>query len=94
MTAPAIEASEVRATHTLIAPYIRRTPVLALDPDEFGLGAFTLHAKLELLQHAGSFKTHGAFANLLARELPAAGVLVSGGNGAAVVLRQAQDDSA
>jgi threonine dehydratase len=37
--------------------------------------------KLEMLQHAGSFKTRGAFANLLLREVPQAGVVAaSGGN--------------
>jgi threonine dehydratase len=36
---------------------------------------------LELLQHAGSFKTRGAFANLLLRKVPQAGVVAaSGGN--------------
>src|SRR5206468_324833 len=45
-----------------------------------------LHLKLELMQHAGSFKTRGAFTNLLTRELPAAGVVAaSGGNHGAAV---------
>ena len=42
--------------------------------------------KFELLQHAGSFKTRGAFANLLTREIPQAGVVAaSGGNHGAAV---------
>jgi threonine dehydratase len=42
--------------------------------------------KLELLQHAGSFKTRGAFANLLTRRIPAVGVVAaSGGNHGAAV---------
>jgi threonine dehydratase len=42
--------------------------------------------KLEHLQHAGSFKTRGAFTNLLSREVPAAGVVAaSGGNHGAAV---------
>jgi threonine dehydratase len=42
--------------------------------------------KLELLQHSGSFKTRGAFANLLTHEVPAAGVVAaSGGNHGAAV---------
>lgn len=42
--------------------------------------------KLEQLQHAGSFKTRGAFANLLTRPIPAAGVVAaSGGNHGAAV---------
>ncbi len=37
--------------------------------------------KLELMQHAGSFKVRGAFTSLLSRPLPAAGVVAaSGGN--------------
>src|SRR5207245_10467799 len=45
-----------------------------------------LTLKLELFQHAGSFKTRGAFANLLTRPIPAAGVVAaSGGNHGAAV---------
>ena len=37
--------------------------------------------KLEFLQHTGSFKPRGAFANLLTRKAPEAGVVAaSGGN--------------
>ena len=40
-----------------------------------------LTLKLEQLQHAGSFKARGAFANLMLRQVPAAGVVAaSGGN--------------
>src|SRR5206468_5013884 len=42
--------------------------------------------KLELMQHAGSFKTRGAFTNLLTRPVPPAGVVAaSGGNHGAAV---------
>jgi threonine dehydratase len=42
--------------------------------------------KLELLQHAGSFKPRGAFNRLLSAEIPAAGVIAaSGGNHGAAV---------
>ena len=42
--------------------------------------------KLELFQHAGSFKPRGAFNNLLSQEVPAAGVAAaSGGNHGAAV---------
>ncbi|KJC43768.1 threonine dehydratase [Bradyrhizobium sp. LTSP885] len=65
----------------LIRPHIRRTPVVVLAGDEFGLAANPITFKLELLQHAGVFKTRGAFANLLARDVPKAGVVAaSGGN--------------
>ena len=51
-------------------------------------GAASVVLKLELFQHAGSFKTRGAFQNLLSREVPASGVTAaSGGNhGVAVAL--------
>jgi threonine dehydratase len=42
--------------------------------------------KLEFLQHAGSFKTRGAFNHLLTRDIPSAGVVAaSGGNHGAAV---------
>ena len=69
----------------IIRPHIRRTPVIEVDGDDFGLPAATLTLKLELLQHSGSFKARGAFANLLTREVPKAGVVAaSGGNQAAM----------
>src|SRR5262245_36569854 len=64
----------------LIAPHIRRTPLVEVDGADFGL-PYPLALKLELLQHAGSFKTRGAFTNLLLREVPPAGIVAaSGGN--------------
>src|SRR5262249_21236764 len=52
----------------------------------FGLDIGSLELKLELLQHTGSFKPRGAFANLLLREVPKAGVVAaSGGNHGAAV---------
>ncbi|MFZ0819149.1 MAG: threonine/serine dehydratase [Candidatus Acidiferrales bacterium] len=65
----------------LIRPYIRRTPVIEVDAADFGLPPARISLKLELLQHTGSFKPRGAFANLLTREIPAAGIVAaSGGN--------------
>lgn len=52
-----------------------------MDPADMGLTADKLYFKLELLQHSGSFKARGAFANLLSHDVPAAGVAAaSGGN--------------
>lgn len=69
-----------------LRPWIRTTPVVQVRAEDFGLPPFPLTLKLELLQHAGSFKTRGAFANLLLREVPAAGVAAaSGGNHGAAV---------
>jgi threonine dehydratase len=76
-----ISRERVASTYELIRPYIRRTPTIEVDLADFGLPAHPLACKLELLQHAGSFKPRGAFANLLMREVPKAGVVAaSGGN--------------
>jgi len=78
---PSINRDRIAATYNLIEPFIRRTPVVEVDGTDFGLGAFRAFFKLELLQHAGSFKARGAFANLMLREVPPAGVVAaSGGN--------------
>jgi threonine dehydratase len=72
-----ITRKEILATYDTIRPWIRRTPVVELELGE--LPSVTL--KLEQLQCAGSFKARGAFANLLLREVPTAGVVAaSGGN--------------
>src|SRR5215469_7547680 len=72
-----IDRSGIADTAAAIAPYVRHTPVLELDG---------VALKLELLQHAGSFKARGAFSNLLSRPVPAAGVAAaSGGNHGAAV---------
>lgn len=71
---------------TLIRPHIRRTPVIEIDAADVDLEARPLSLKLELFQHSGSFKARGAFANLLMRKVPAAGVVAaSGGNHGAAV---------
>ena len=72
---------EIAHTYNVIRPYIRRTPVVDVNAADFGLDPLPLVLKLELLQHTGSFKTRGAFSNLLTRAVPAAGVVAaSGGN--------------
>jgi threonine dehydratase len=81
-----ITAEHIAATEQLIRPHIRRTPVLEALGADFGLGTAQLIFKLELLQHSGSFKARGAFANLTMRRAPAAGVVAaSGGNHGAAV---------
>lgn len=76
----------LRAAARRIAPHVRRTPVIEVDGGDFGLPDVRLVFKLEYLQHAGSFKTRGAFNNLLTREVGAAGVVAaSGGNHGAAV---------
>src|SRR5262249_40177820 len=77
----AIDRERIEATARLIRPHVRVTPVVELDAADFGRPGATLVLKLESLQHAGAFKTRGAFANLLSRPIPAAGVVAaSGGN--------------
>jgi len=83
---PKVTPEAITRTYELIRPYIRRTPVVEADGADFGLGRIPLVFKLELLQHAGSFKTRGAFTNLLMRPVPPAGVVAaSGGNHGAAV---------
>jgi threonine dehydratase len=87
----AVNSERIKETYGLIAPHIRRTPVISLTGGDFGLADFPLTLKLELTQHAGSFKTRGAFANLLLRQVPAVGVVAaSGGNHGAAVAYAAQ----
>jgi threonine dehydratase len=84
--APPVNREQISAVESRIRPYIRRTPVLGLGGVDLGLDPFPLTLKLELLQHAGSFKARGAFANLLLRAIPPAGVVAaSGGNHGAAV---------
>jgi threonine dehydratase len=81
-----INPERIAATELIIRPHIRRTPVLEADGADFGLASIPLLFKLELLQHSGSFKARGAFANLLLRKIPQAGVVAaSGGNHGAAV---------
>jgi threonine dehydratase len=82
----AIDRDTIARTYEVIRPFIRRTPGVEVTGADFGLGDFRAVLKLESLQHAGSFKTRGAFANLLLREVPPAGVVAaSGGNHGAAV---------
>jgi threonine dehydratase len=77
--------------HERIRPHIRRTPILEVDAADFGLPSAPIALKLEFLQHAGSFKTRGAFASLLTRAVPKTGVVAaSGGNHGLAVAFAAQ----
>ncbi len=91
-----IDRERIGEVERVIRPYVRRTPVIEVDAGDFEVRrcAATVRAaagvlrasgplalKLELMQHGGSFKARGAFANLLLREVPEAGVVAaSGGN--------------
>ena len=52
-----IDRDYIAQTERLIRPHIRRTPIMEVDAADFGLIPVRLSFKLELLQHAGSFKT-------------------------------------
>jgi len=81
-----VNQAAISATYARVRPHIRRTPTIEASGADFGLAPFRLTFKLEQLQHAGSFKTRGAFVNLLARQVPPAGVVAaSGGNHGAAV---------
>ena len=64
---PAIDRAHIAAAERLIRPYIRHTPVIRIAAGDLGLEGQPLALKLEFLQHTGSFKPRGAFANLLTR---------------------------
>ena len=70
---PAVTPDDIERAAALIAGRVRRTPVIDHGP---------LTLKLELLQHAGSFKTRGAFNRVLGESsIPGAGLIAaSGGN--------------
>nr|WP_294526962.1 threonine/serine dehydratase [uncultured Rhodopila sp.] len=73
-----------------IYQYIRHTPLLRVAQGEFSTSA-PVALKLELLQHAGSFKPRGAFNRLLAAPVrPVRVIAASGGNHWAAVAYAAQ----
>ena len=81
-----VTSQGIRDVEPVIRRYVRRTPVVTVDRADFGLPPGPLVLKLEQLQHSGSFKVRGAFANLLLRDMPKAGVVAaSGGNHGAAV---------
>src|SRR5687767_3760852 len=53
MTLPTYD--DIRRARELVAPHVRRTPVMEIEID-----GRPVALKLELLQHAGSFKVRGA----------------------------------
>jgi threonine dehydratase len=77
MRAVTVGPEDISAAAERIADRVRRTPVLELGE----IDGASVVAKLELLQHTGSFKPRGAFNKLLSSEVPPAGVIAaSGGN--------------
>src|SRR5262245_8976727 len=90
MLAPILNRGGIEAAASRIAPYVRRTTSLALEPHAFGVGG-ELILKLGFLQVTRSFKPRGAFNRLLSADIPAAGVIAaSGGNHGVAVACAAQ----
>ena len=85
-----IDRHTIAAAARRLQKYVRHTPVLRVAGSDFSLENPVV-LKLELLQHAGSFKPRGAFNRLLSAALPPAGVIAaSGGNHGAAVAYAAQ----
>lgn len=92
-----VAPADIRDAAARIAGHVRRTPLWNLPPGALGRAGSAGHdsppshagsvsLKLELFQHAGSFKARGAFNSLLAGPVPEAGVTAaSGGNHGAAV---------
>ena len=79
---------DIRVAAGRIAGRVRRTPVLELGE----MDGASLVAKLEFLQHTGSFKPRGAFSKLLSSKVPPAGVIAaSGGNFGLAVAHAARE---
>jgi threonine dehydratase len=74
-----VTTRDIDAAAQRIEPYIRRTPVLPVDPVKpFDSELFL---KLDCLQVTGSFKPRGAFSVLTSADIPEEGVVAaSGGN--------------
>jgi threonine dehydratase len=88
--AQTVRPDDVRDAAERIAGRVRRTPVLELGE----IHGASVIAKLELLQHTGSFKPRGAFNKLLSSEVPPAGVIAaSGGNFGLAVAYAARETS-
>ncbi len=88
--APIITRDAITEAAARVARYVRRTPIVEMEPRAFGSDA-RLTLKLESLQHAGSFKTRGAFNCVLTSSPNDSGVIAaSGGNHGAAVAYVAQ----
>jgi threonine dehydratase len=91
---PAVRPDDIAAAMHRIRPHVRETPVIDIRAGELGFD-HPVTLKLELLQHAGSFKTRGAFNRVLTAlddgEVGTAGLIAaSGGNHGAAVAYVAQ----
>ena len=74
-----INLAAITAAQARIAPYVRRTALVASATLSRRLGA-QVHLKLEMLQKTGSFKVRGAFSKMAGLPRGSRVVAVSGGN--------------
>ncbi len=86
---PLVLPTDIELAARRIGGHVRATPVLAVAAADLGL-AHDVTLKLELLQHAGSFKPRGAFNRIMKAleegAVPASGIVAaSGGNHGAAV---------
>ena len=85
-----ISRKEIVEASLRIKTYVRRTPVLKVNGEDFGIDA-EIFLKLEYLQHTGSFKPRGAFNCILQSDVSTAGIIAaSGGNHGAAVAYASQ----
>ncbi len=85
-----ISQADIEDAARRVAGYVRKTPVMPLEPHAWGSAAQII-LKLEQFQHSGSFKARGAFNRLLANAVADAGVIAaSGGNHGVAVAYAAQ----
>lgn len=83
-----VDRDAIELAAARIAPYVRRTPVMDVCVPRV---LRPVMLKLELLQHAGSFKPRGAFNNLIgAKPGPGGVAAASGSNHGAAVAYAAQ----
>jgi len=86
-----VSVEEIADMAGRLRPHVRHTPSIEVRAKDLGLSNCRVTLKLELHQHSGSFKARGAFANLLNRAVPPAGVVAaSGGNHGAAVAYAAE----
>src|SRR5271155_2216377 len=88
-----LDADAIRMTEAVIQAHVRRTPTIEIGGAQLDLDdSLRITLKLEFMQHAGSFKARGAFANLKLRAVPEGGVAAaSGGNHGAAVAYAARE---
>jgi threonine dehydratase len=89
---PMVTRDTISEIESIIRPHVRWTPATRINGHDFGLSNSEIIFKHEYMQRSGSFKARGAFANLLCRDVPKAGVVAaSGGNHGAAVALAARD---